>query len=357
MSKIIHLIVGARPNFMKIAPIWRALKGQHRWTIKIVFTGQHFSENMTTLFAQEHNLPRLHYSLNCGGGSHAVTTGKIMMSYEKILQRRRPDLVIVAGDVDSTLACALTAKKLGVAVGHVESGLRSGDMSMPEEINRILVDHLSDFHWVTTRQAVILLLKEGIKKDRIHLVGNTMADSLYFTIKQQNGIPVKKSPYALVTLHRPFNVDSQKKIGIILKVLGRIASKIPLFFPVHPRTIKAIKNRKALLAQGLHLLPAQGHRNFVFLLRNSSFVITDSGGVQEEAAILGIPCAILRPNTERPEILRRGISELRTVQNIERFCQKQVLSGKKKMHKIPLWDGRAAQRIVHTLKKTVGKKW
>lgn len=357
MPKIIHLVLGARPNFMKIAPIWRALCSQKKWTIKIVFTGQHFSKNMTTLFAREHKLPRPHFSLNCGGGSHAVTTGRIMMKYEKVLQKNMPDLVIVVGDVDSTLACALTAKKLGIRVGHVESGLRSGDMSMPEEINRILVDHISDFHWVTTRHAAFSLKKEGIKRETISFVGNTMADSLHFTLQHPVKIPEKQSPFGMVTLHRPHNVDSRDRFENIMKTLARIATKIPLIFPVHPRTMKKIKNPQKYLKKGLCLVPGQGHRSFICLLRKANFIITDSGGVQEEAAILGTPCAVLRSTTERPEILRRGVSQLCEVKNLEKFCEDHLLRKKSQTRKIPLWDGKASQRIFLSLIKTEGKKW
>jgi len=290
--KKIHLVAGTRPNFMKIAPLWRAFKKVSRTQVKILHAGQHSRYSMSGTFFKEHELPDPHFKIKAKKGTHAQTTASIMVAYEKILLKDKPDMVIVVGDVDATLACSLATKKQKIFLGHVESGLRSGDRTMPEEINRILTDHLSDICWTTTPANLKNLRKEGIPKNRIKLVGNIMIDSLYFALNKIKNKVEKSSrkKNGLVTLHRPSNVDDKKRLGTILKNLENLGKKTKIIFPLHPRAKKNIsKNLLKKYSRKIVFNPPYVHTRFIKTLLDSDFVITDSGEVHEEAAFLRLP--------------------------------------------------------------------
>ena len=328
-------VVGARPNFMKIAPLLQELrKYPEMFQPRLIHTGQHYDAEMYDVFFQELELPQPDRSLGVGSGSHAEQTARVMIAFEHVCVEERPDLVVVVGDVNSTMACALTAKKLGISIAHVEAGLRSFDRSMPEEINRILTDTISDLLFLTEASAEANLLREGIAKEKMHFVGNTMVDTLFKhrhkaqeshllaqlglqTIATRGAAGEDKTvipPYALVTLHRPSNVDNKETFQEILDALLVIAREMPIFFPVHPRTMHRIKEyhfdscftpATSLAHVGtqptpIRLLEPLGYLDFLCLMAHAKLVLTDSGGLQEETTALGIPCVTLRHNTERP---------------------------------------------------------
>jgi UDP-N-acetylglucosamine 2-epimerase (non-hydrolysing) len=357
--KLLH-VVGARPNFMKIAPLMRALaRHPDAFQQVLVHTGQHYDSNMSQVFFDELDLPRPDVNLEVGSGSHARQTAQVMEKFEPVLLSCRPDWVVVPGDVNSTLACALVASKLGVRVAHVEAGLRSFDRSMPEEINRILTDQLSDLLFTPSRDADENLAREGINPKQIFLVGNIMIDSLIHLLPKteerwaalSNRFGIEK--FILVTLHRPANVDEPAALRELFSALPALARDLTVIFPVHPRTRARIESLKMSSDQpGLHLIDPLGYLDFLALQRNASLVITDSGGVQEETTYLGVPCLTIRPNTERPVTLTNGTNRLvePRAEAIVTAAREWLDRGSK--HDFPrpeLWDGHTAERIVKVL--------
>lgn len=357
----IHLIAAARPNFMKIAPLYHALKKEAWANPIIVHTGQHYDINMSDLFFRDLGLPEPGIHLGVGSGSHAEQTGKVMIAYEKVLIETNPDLVIVVGDVNSTVAATLAAVKLGVKVAHLEAGLRSFDRTMPEEINRLVTDALADILWTPSIDGDKNLLKEGVAPGKIERVGNIMIDSfemLRAKIERQNAreaLGLNDSPYGLVTLHRPSNVDAAETLKAICRKLRPISQKIPLVFPVHPRTRKNLEQQMLLATlsntSGLHLCEPLNYIRFMNLVLNCKLVITDSGGIQEETTYLGIPCLTMRPNTERPITIQQGTNQLCTHDDLERRVD-EILQQNNTSHKVPeLWDGRTAKRVANSIKE------
>ncbi len=361
MIKII-CVCGARPNFMKIAPIMRALKESGKFETLLVHTGQHYDEKMSHLFFEELNIPKPEINLEVGSGSHAVQTAEVMKRFEPVVLEFQPDHVLVVGDVNSTIACGLVAVKLGVKLIHVEAGLRSFDRGMPEEINRVLTDTISDLLFVTEQSGIDNLKNEGVDSDRVHLVGNVMIDTLLANKKkaeQSNileGMGLTPKQYAVITLHRPSNVDDLAGLEKIIAAFEVIQKELKLVFPIHPRTRNNMAGTdlqaRVEAMQNLILLEPVGYLAFLKLMANAALVMTDSGGIQEETAILGVPCMTLRPNTERPVTITEGTNQLvkLTTEDIlsvydelrtTNFC----VSGKIP----PLWDGEAARRIAEVI--------
>jgi len=354
--KIVH-VVGARPNFMKIAPILQAVERGGFAEQRLVHTGQHYDASMSDVFFTDLGMPRPDLFLGVGSGSHAEQTAKVMIGFEKICLEEKPDLVVVAGDVNSTIACALVAAKLGIRCAHVEAGLRSGDMGMPEEINRVLTDRICDPLLTPSRDGDENLLREGTPPERIRFVGNVMIDSLlsHLPKAKATGAPQRLglSPggYAVLTLHRPSNVDDPEVLGGLLAAVKEIQRKIPVVFPVHPRTRARIDSLgfsdRIADMQALHVCVPLGYLEFLGLTSQALLVLTDSGGLQEETTALGVPCLTLRENTERPVTVTEGTN---TVVGIDpakiRAAADDVLEGRGKQGRIPaLWDGKASERI------------
>lgn len=361
MKKKIISVVGARPNFIKIAPIHLELLKYSKVNHVICHTGQHYDDNMSKVFFDELKIPEPHYFLGVGSASHAFQTGRIMIEFEKVVLREKPDMIIVVGDVNSTVACSLVAKKIGVKVSHIESGLRSNDRTMPEEINRIVTDSISDLLFVTEKSGLANLLKEGIPKERIHFVGNVMIDSLVmmqpFLNKDKliDRYNINKNNYIIITLHRPSNVDVKGNLIKIISYLNAISQKVPIIFPIHPRTkINLIKFKlENKLEKNIILIEPLSYIEFLSLVKSARLVITDSGGIQEETTYLGVQCITLRDNTERPITVTDGTNHLvgTNLNKIKNITIK-ILNGKKKYGKIPpLWDGKSAKRIVKIIMK------
>jgi UDP-N-acetylglucosamine 2-epimerase (non-hydrolysing) len=358
---IIHLIVAARPNFMKVAPLYHALCKEGWCTPVLIHTGQHYNSNMSDTFFRDLNLPNPDWHLGVGSGTHAEQTAGVMIAYEKVCQKQRPDWVIVVGDVNSTMACAITAKKLNLKVAHLEAGLRSRDMSMPEEINRLITDAISDLLWTPSPDADENLLREGIPETKIVRVGNIMIDSLEMLrskIDSENAsaaFGLTPGSFGVVTLHRPVNVDDLDHLKIIVLSLIEISEKLPLIFPVHPRTRSRLKEigiySVLKTAHNLHLTEPQTYIHFMSLVMNARLVITDSGGVQEETTYLNIPCLTLRENTERPITILHGTNRLVNIDTLVKTVV-SVISAKKNINSpIEFWDGHTAGRIVQNLKE------
>jgi len=365
LKKII-LVAGARPNFMKIAPLYHAFqKYAKSYEVNIVHTGQHYDKKMSDVFFNQLQMPKPHSYFGVGSGSHAQQTSNIMIKFEAYCLKQKPDLVIVVGDVNSTLACAVVAKKLHIQLAHVEAGLRSFDRRMPEEINRMVTDSISDYHFITEKSGMNNLLKEGHSKKLIYFVGNVMIDTLKLSLKKLDllNLPKPQKKYGLITLHRPSNVDTKNNLSNIIKILKTISHKIPLIFPLHPRTKIKIKqfgftqyfnfSKNLLNPRGITLVPPLGYLEFLNLMKHSAFCLTDSGGIQEETTVLKIPCLTMRDSTERPITCELGSNIMvgndfkLIVTNINK-----LLTGKKTHSKIPpLWDGNAAKRIVIEIKK------
>lgn len=362
--KVIN-VVGARPNFMKMAPIIDAMNlFPDSFSHQLIHTGQHYDEQMSQSFFDDLGMPKPDINLEVGSGSHAEQTARIMMAFEPVCVRERPDLVIVVGDVNSTLACTLTAKKLGIQVAHVEAGLRSRDMSMPEEINRLCTDVLCDYLFTTDLLADANLRAEGIPADRIFFVGNVMIDTL---LKHRNlaarlsllhNWGLTPGQYATLTLHRPSNVDDRNTLVGILEALITIARDLPIIFPIHPRTRKMAEQFGLIdmfteggPVRGVWLTEPLGYLEFLHLNMHARLVLTDSGGLQEETTVLGVPCLTLRPNTERPITCTQGTNQL--VGNRKEYilnAVRRVLAGELPLGRIPdKWDGSAAKRIVEVL--------
>ncbi len=355
MKKVIS-VVGARPNFMKIAPIHKAfLKYSNTINHLICHTGQHYDKKMSKVFFDDLELPKPDFYLGVGGGTHAEQTGKIMIEFEKILLAENPDLVLVVGDVNSTIACTLAAAKLHIKTAHVESGLRSFDRDMPEEINRLLTDSISDFLFVTEQSGLDNLIKEGVSKDKIFFTGNVMIDSLinYLPKADKSNIlrelQVTDSPFVLITLHRPSNVDEKDQLIKLFDFINRIAIQRKVVFPIHPRTLKNLKEFNILdsLSANIILTEPIGYIDFLCCTKNAELILTDSGGIQEESTYLGVQCITLRKTTERPVTVDVGTNQLLGLDlNKIEIAANEILSGKIKKGQIPnLWDGKAAERI------------
>lgn len=356
----ITIVAGARPNFMKIAPIIKAIRTAqslgNNIHFRLVHTGQHYDQKMSNGFFEQLSIPNPDNNLECGGGSQAEQTAAIMVKFEKELQSFRPDVVLVVGDVTSTMACAITAKKLGIDTVHVEAGIRSGDMSMPEEINRMVTDSICDFYFTTSLFANNNLLSHHISKDKIHFVGNTMVDTLYqnlYRIQQPDfwdEFDLSENNYFLLTLHRPSNVDDPEKLETILNTISKNTKPFSVLFPAHPRTRQVI-DAFNLNTQNLILIDPQSYLEFIYLIKNAKGIITDSGGITEEATVLNIPCLTLRNSTERPETVLHGTNEL-VGDDYEKLsaCLSKIIDGNWKEGAVPVyWDGRTSERIVDVL--------
>jgi UDP-N-acetylglucosamine 2-epimerase (non-hydrolysing) len=359
----VHLVAAARPNFMKIAPLYHALVREDWARPRIVHTGQHYDANMSDAFFRDLALPQPHFHLEVGSGSHAEQTGKVMIGYEKVCTEHRPDWTIVVGDVNSTAACALVCAKLLVPCAHLEAGLRSGDRTMPEEINRLVTDAISDLLWTPSPDGDENLRREGVPAFRIERVGNIMLDSFELLRERiaadgtHAGLGLER--YGIVTLHRPSNVDDRATLELIVRQLSAAARKVPLVFPVHPRTRKQLAGfglYDALAnAPGVRLIEPLGYVQFMSLVTHAALAITDSGGLQEETTYLNIPCLTVRPNTERPITVTQGTNRLvapvALLENIERALAGQWPTGRKP----ELWDGQTSGRCVASLRRRLSQ--
>jgi UDP-N-acetylglucosamine 2-epimerase (non-hydrolysing) len=361
MTKKIILVVGARPNFMKSAPLMEQLRRHSgRFTTILIHTGQHYSYELSRLFFEQLKMGSPDNYLGVGSGSHAWQTAQIMMKLEELFIKEKPDLVVVFGDVNSTMAAAIAASKLCVDIAHVEAGLRSFDNTMPEEINRMVTDRLSKYLFVTEDSGVRNLKNEGTPDERIFFTGNIMIDSMINSLElaEKSDILEKLSlvsnEYATLTLHRPANVDNKSIITDLVETLGKIGKRVPIIFPCHPRTMANLREfdlTDRFDHKGLRLIEPLGYLEFLKLLQNSKFVLTDSGGIQEETTYMGIPCFTLRNNTERPVTVEIGTNLLTGIDS-EKILKAvdHLLAGNHKIGKIPdLWDGRTAERIVNVL--------
>ncbi len=355
--RIVH-VVGARPNFMKVSPVMAALSRRTPIAQSLIHTGQHYDRNMSEVFFTQLGLPQPDINLEVGSGSHAEQTANIMLRFEKIMKSNAPGIVLVYGDVNSTLAAAVVCSKMGIPIGHVEAGLRSNDRTMPEEINRILTDHAADILFTPSIDADRNLEKEGIDPSKVKLVGNVMIDTLVRLLPraeelwqgQKTALRLDGSGFGLVTLHRASNVDSMESLLPVVRALESASKKIPLIFPVHPRTRKKLSDAGARIG-GIRYLEPLGYLEFLCLQRHARFVLTDSGGIQEETTYLGVPCLTLRKNTERPITIEMGTNYLvgDDIKKIPALIE-DILAGKAKKGSIPpLWEGKAAERIADCL--------
>ena len=359
----VHLIAAARPNFMKVAPLFHALAAAPDFDVRLVHTGQHYDANMSDAFFADLGMPEPHYHLGVGSGTHAEQTGGTMIEYEKTCLAERPDWVVVVGDVNATAACAMVCTKLQIPVVHLEAGLRSGDRSMPEEINRLVTDAIADLLWTPSPDADQNLLREGVPAERIVRVGNIMMDSFELQRAKIEASTARKDlgfgdkPYGLVTLHRPANVDDRENLQVLVDQLVAVANAIELIFPLHPRT-RARLDDFGLYDQlggaaGIHLVEPLGYVQFMNLVLGAQLVITDSGGIQEESTYLDLPCLTVRPNTERPITITEGTNKLVKPAAIDEEVAR-VLSGDWSSGRRPeLWDGQAAARCVDSLRRAV----
>ncbi|MPY94873.1 MAG: UDP-N-acetylglucosamine 2-epimerase (non-hydrolyzing) [Acidimicrobiia bacterium] len=352
-------VAGARPNFVKVAPISRALEARDQEVI-LVHTGQHYDERMSHVFFAELGMRAPDHHLQVGSGSHAAQTGKVMTSFEPLVDKLRPDVVVVVGDVNSTLACALVAAKAGPLVAHVEAGLRSRDWAMPEEVNRAATDRVSDYLLASSPDAVENLRAEGYREDQVHLVGNVMVDSLLANLDRArarptlSGLGLEPGGYGLVTLHRPSNVDDDGAFRQLLEALGRVARRLPLVFPAHPRAQQ--RAERLGTPPGVRLVPPAGYLDFLALQGGARVVLTDSGGVQEETTVLGVPCLTLRETTERPITVDEGTNRVvgvapdRIVGAVDAVLEHGVARRRPE-----LWDGKAAERIADVIMAGAGR--
>jgi UDP-N-acetylglucosamine 2-epimerase (non-hydrolysing) len=358
MTYKVTAVVGARPNYMKVAPIWRELEKNDRVVRSLVHTGQHYDRNMSKVFFDDLRLPKPDVYLGVGSGPHGEQTAKVMCELERVFSSGAPDLLIVVGDVNSTMAGALVAVKMGIRVAHVESGLRSFDRTMPEEINRMVTDIVADLLFTTEPSAEKNLLREGVDGAKIHFVGNVMIDSLHFYRPMAerstilDDLSLAPGRYGLVTLHRPSNVDDPEGLRGILGVFDELGKDCPLVFPAHPRTRKIMDNNKLQVrSERLKILDPIGYLDFIKLMMHARLVLTDSGGIQEETTVLGVPCLTIRENTERPITVDIGTNRLVGV-SPERILEeaREVLGARTRPGRIPeLWDGKASERIVRVV--------
>ena len=361
MLKVIN-VVGARPNFMKVAPIVDQMKRRSReFTPLVVHTGQHYDAQMSDAFFRDLGLPEPDVYLGVGSGSHAAQTAAVMRSFEPVVLGEMPDWVLVVGDVNSTLACALVCVKLGVHLAHVEAGLRSRDRTMPEEINRLLTDQIADLLLTPSTDADQNLRAEGIPQERIRLVGNVMIDSLFLHLRRAEASTIREdlglsgSDYAVLTLHRPSNVDDRAALTRILDALEQIAARLPLIFPIHPRTRRRLEEfglaKRFERARNLHLVEPLGYLDFLRLYSGARLVLTDSGGIQEETTVLSIPCLTLRENTERPITVEMGTNRIvgTDTEKIRRAAFAALDEPHTPSRVPPLWDGQTADRILDAL--------
>jgi UDP-N-acetylglucosamine 2-epimerase (non-hydrolysing) len=368
MSKKILLVVGARPNFMKAAPLYKQLARQKGVDVKIVHTGQHFDERMSDIFFRQLKLPRPHFNLEVGGGSHAWQTAHVMLKFEEVLDAEKPQLVVVFGDVNATVACSVVTVKKNIRLAHVEAGLRSFDRKMPEEINRIITDSVSDYLFVSEYSGLINLANEGVPNSKVFFTGNIMIDSLNdfmkvagkLQLKDILGRTVKKQSFALLTMHRPQNVDNKENLQKLVKIINAISPHKTVVFPIHPRTLNNLKQFKLDKAVGENvlLLPPQGYCEFIKLMQDAYCVITDSGGVQEETTFLNVPCLTLRDTTERPVTIELGTNRLQTELNAKEVMKWFHTIDRKAIKGVqpPFWDGRTAERITGIISNTILKQ-
>jgi UDP-N-acetylglucosamine 2-epimerase (non-hydrolysing) len=360
MTKL-DIIAGARPNFMKIGPIIHAIHKYNKSSatkieFRLIHTGQHYDKAMSESFFQQLNIPEPHLNLGAGGGTQAEQTAAIMVGYEKAIKTWKPELCIVVGDVTSTMACAIVAKKEWVKVAHVEGGIRSGDMSMPEEINRMVTDSITDYFFTTSQVANNNLAQQGVNQDQIFFVGNTMIDSLLGNLERLQRPSffydenLKQGGYLVATLHRPSNVDDPKNLVKLLTVIDTHCGEKKVIFPMHPRT-KKIFDGLGLSLNNLFITSPMPYLEFIYTIKNSAGIITDSGGITEEATVLGIPCMTLRYSTERPETVTIGTNEMvgTNPDNIISYIDKMVKGDWKKGGIPELWDGKTAERIVDVI--------
>lgn len=358
----IMCVVGARPNFMKAAPLIEALRTNPEVHVSLIHTGQHYDRQMSTLFFEELGMPKPDLDLQVGSGSHGEQTGQIMIRFESVLKQERPDLVVVFGDVNSTVAAAFCAAKMGIKVAHVEAGLRSFDRTMPEELNRIVTDHLSDFLFITEPSGLANLLREGIPETKIFFVGNVMVDTLLkhrerargLAVREKMGLPAQR--YGILTLHRPGNVDVPETLEGIFEAVREIAKELPIVFPCHPRTRQHLSpllnnGQNAMKENRVIITDPLGYLEFLSLMIDARLVLTDSGGIQEETTVLGIPCLTLRDNTERPVTIERGTNVLvGTCREKIEAAARKAITGVFAEGAVPdLWDGKAAERIAGIL--------
>jgi len=350
---------------MKVAPLYHALSKTDWCDVRIVHTGQHYDVNMSDVFFRDLQLPAPDFHLDVGSGSHAEQTGGVMIAYEKVCLQNRPDWIVVVGDVNSTAACSMVGTKLWIPVIHLEAGLRSGDRSMPEEINRLVTDAIADVLWTPSRDANENLLNEGVAEEKIDLIGNIMIDSFEMlrgrieSSSARADLGFGNSEYALVTLHRPSNVDEHSTLSELVDALLEVATDLPIVFVAHPRTIKSLQNHdlydRLSSASGVHLLEPLPYVDFMSFVTGARLVITDSGGLQEETTYLDIPCLTLRENTERPITVSQGTNKLVRADNLATHVE-QILSGKWPTGSCPpLWDGKTAGRAVECLSRRIGR--
>jgi len=372
------LVAGARPNFMKIAPILRSIENHQALNAVLVHTGQHYDDNMSEAFFSGVGIRKPDYHLNVGSGTHAVQTANIMVSFEKVCRKENPDMVVVVGDVNSTIAAGLVAKKLHIKLAHVEAGLRSRDRQMPEEINRLATDAITDLFFTTEDDGTQNLLAEGHSKDSIYFVGHVMIDNLFYQLRKIDDADAVSSyvrslkeslskRYLCMTLHRPSNVDDKRVLTELMETVNGIAKEVPIIFPCHPRTRRRIEefglgelflekeSALVLVSNGVVIMDPLSYNDFLYLWKDCAVMLTDSGGLQEETTALGVPCLTLRQNTERPVTVEVGTNILigNDMKKL-RLEVKKALKGKKKNGRIPdLWDGKASERILKVLLETM----
>ncbi len=366
-TPLIDIIAGARPNFMKVAPIIRALRlrqeGGSRLRFRLIHTGQHYDARMSGDFFEQLGIPKPDVNLEVGSGTQAEQTSAIMVRYEKLLLKQRSDLCLVVGDVTSTMACAIAAQKLCVPVAHVEGGIRSGDWTMPEEINRMVTDAITNYFFTTSEIANHNLRRSGVLDGRIFFVGNTMIDTLLTNMDRLRppsfwgDLGLKAGVYFVVTLHRPANVDATDRLQTMLSAIGQGCRGLPVIFPVHPRTAKMLREIGSL-PENLHVVEPQPYLEFNYLVKHAKAVMTDSGGITEETTVMGVPCMTLRDSTERPETVSIGTNELIGTDISKLFpALNKLFSGQWKAGAIPeRWDGRSGERIVEILDRLLTKE-